>query len=307
MKWAGVIRRPATRSTWDLEITANAPATLTTDYTIKDDLGSEWTLIDPVSIVIGPQTVTFTAVLFGPVSGASGSEITQVTFVPAVTAVQSLTDATVGQDEETDEQINQRWSRSVRNPSVTTTGRMFAALANVGGVTEVEVYENDSDVYDAVRDIEPHTLWCVIEGGTVADIAEVIALNKTGGTGLKGTESATYNETRTRPDGTTYIKGRSVRFDRVSLVDLFVRVTATTKSGDPVDGPAVADAIATQSYRIGETAAASELYEPAYEINDDLVLTDLEISLDGIAYTDETLAPGFDGRFTISADNVTVL
>jgi len=90
--------------------------------------------------------------------------------------------AVVGIDEETDQELRVRRNRSLETPQSSSTGRMFTALANLPNVTDVAVYENDTDVTDA-DDIPAHSLWVVVEGGAVADIVETMVKNRPGARG----------------------------------------------------------------------------------------------------------------------------
>src|SRR5690606_28581640 len=113
---------------------------------------------------------------YGAIEGVAGAEIQQDTFVTAVTGLNAPTDATVGVDEETEEEVRRRRNLSLQNPSQSTTGGIFSRLANTAGVTDVQVYENDQPSFDAARDIPANTIWCIVEGGTIENIVETIAL-----------------------------------------------------------------------------------------------------------------------------------
>lgn len=308
IKICGITRRPATRSTWDIDVTTDRSLTLSADYTIIDDLGQSWFVPQDVALSAGTTAVTFRALDFGSVSNTAGAALEQATVVLGVTALSAPGNPVIGSDEETDAELRRRRNLSLQNPSYSTVGGMFARLANTPGVLDVQVYENDTDVYDAVRDIKAHTIWAVVEGGTLEDIAETMAKNKTGGTGLKGDVTQVYNETRIRPNGTTFVVPHTMKFDRPVIANLFVNVTATRKvSGDPVDTVLIAQRLAAADFAIGEEAVASELYEVAYgDSEPNFFLTDLEISDDDATYTDEQLTSALDGKFVILQANVTV-
>lgn len=308
LKICGITRRPATRSTWDIDVTTDRSLTLSADYTIIDDLGQSWFVPQDVDLTAGTTSVTFRALDFGAISNTSGAALDQATVVLGVTNLVATVDPVIGANEETDAELRRRRNRSLQNPSYTTTGGMFARLANTAGVLDVQVYENDTDSTDA-RGIPAHSLWVVIEGGTLEDIAETMALNKTGGTGLLGSVTQVYNEERIRPNGTAFNVPHTMKFDRPVTTDLYVNVTATRKvSGDPVDTVIIAQRLAGVDYAIGEEAVASELYEIAYgdEQDPNFFLTALEISDDDITFTDEQLTSALDGKFIIQVANVTV-
>lgn len=309
LKQTGTLVRPATQSTWDIQVTTTIPVTLTADYQIKDELGQLWGIPSDVNLLAGNTTVTFQSVNFGSVKGLAGTALTQATVVLGVSGLTALVDALPGQDEETEPQVRRRRNRSLRNPAYTTTGSLYARLASTAGVTDLEIYDNDTKSYDAVRDIPANTLWVIIEGGTVADIAETYAINKNAGTGMKGGVSGIYQETRERPGGSTYIKNHVMKFDRPVYVPLYIRMTATRKIVDvPVNSEEIKARLTDLEFLIGEagTVSAGSLYSPARGEAPNFFLTDLEVSQDGVSWTDEEEFPGYAGKFTLDSANITI-
>jgi len=182
IKLSGITRRPATRSQVDVEVTTDRPLTLPEDYAVEDDLGQAWTTLNAIDIIAGETTVTLFAEDFGAVEAGPATVVNPVTVVIGVLSVTNALSAVVGIDEETDQELRVRRNRSLETPQSSSTGRMFTALANLPNVTDVAVYENDTDDTDA-DGIPAHSLWVVVEGGAVADIVESMTKNKTGGKG----------------------------------------------------------------------------------------------------------------------------
>lgn len=307
IKLAGITRRPATRSQVDVTLTTDRPLTLPADYAVEDDLGQAWTTLSTVDVVAGANTVTLFAENFGAVEADADTVTEPVTFVIGVLSVTNPTAATVGRDEETDEQLRVRRNNSLENPATSTVGGLFTVIGNLTGVTDLAVYENDQDTTDTERDIPPHTIWAVIEGGAVDEIVEAIAKNKTGGTGLKGTVTGTYIETLQKPNGDEYDIIHEMRFDRPTEVPLYVELTATRKnSSDPADIDLIKQKLSEKVFGISDNAEASDLYETVREAGNNFVATDLQISLDDITYTDGQLISAPDEKFTIDVANITV-
>lgn len=307
IKFSGIARRPATRSQWDLSVDAAAPLNIASGYTIIDDLSQEWATADDRSLISGSNTVTFLAVNWGAVVGSAGATLQQVTVEPLITGLSAPTDSLVGIEEETDEQLRIRRNKSLQNPAYSVIGSMFAKLADLTGVIDLVVYENDTDLYDADIDLNAHSIWVVIEGGTVADIVETMTKQKTGGTGRKGAVSGVYIETLTRPDGQQFLITHTQKFDRPVDVPVYVTVTATRRNASvPIDEALIAQKIADRAFLIGEDALASTLYGDGYQAGNTFVLSDMLISDDNVIFTDEKLSSANAGKFTIDAANVTV-
>lgn len=307
-KLAGIFPRPGTRSQWDLTVTTDRPLTLTEGYTIEDELGQEWLVPDEVELVTGDNTVTFQASDFGDIAGTTGAEFEEVTFVRGVTGLSADVDAVPGRDEETVEEFRQRRARSLENPAYSTVGALFAKLANLPGVTDLAVYENDQSTDDPETGIEANTVWAIVENGTVDAIVETLVKQRTSGCRTKGDVEGTYTETLIRPNGAEFFMVHAMRFDRPRYVDLYVRLTVTRKVTDePVDLDLIRQQIANRELVIGESIQAGQFYDNAYGAGDGYIVTDVEISDDaGMTWTDAKLDPELDQKYEIDTGNIDI-
>jgi uncharacterized phage protein gp47/JayE len=304
LKFSGLTRRPAVRSTWDLEVTVNNNGELQDGYTVRDEQDQQWFLDSTVQVFAGANTVTFKAVEFGEIIGLAGQAITQLTFDPNVTTITSPIAATIGRDEETEEELNKRRNVSLQNPAYSVLGALFVKLSQTAGVTDVALKENKSPNYDPVLDLQPNQIWCIVKGGEVDSITETIAKNVTGGTPLKGAEQAIYNETVTRPDGSSFTIQHLINFDRPTQISLYVRADIKQKVTGallPIDD--IKAALSNVDFDIGQSAIATELYATAYSVAGDFILSNLQVSTNGVDYFGE-LQSGFSGEFFIDVGNI---
>ena len=306
-KLSGVYRRPATRSQVDLTINADRTISLSSGYQVADTIGQVWETTSDTAIVSGANTVTVFAQEFGAVEASAGTITEPVDIVIGITSVTNALDATVGISEEADVEFRQKRNKSLQLPAYSTLGSILANIINVANVTDAVAYENDTDSYDAITDINAHTIWLIVEGGDVTDIAEAMVKQKTGGTGTKGSVTQEYTETIIRPDGSEFDIIHEMNFDRPTPVDIYVNVTATRKDPtSPVDTALIATKISEYVFSIGESLQAGFLYENGYEAGTNFILTALEISDDDITYTDGSLSPALDEKYQIQSANVTV-
>lgn len=319
-KLSGLYLLPSSRSQWDITVTTDRNLTLPSGYTITDNNNQEWFIDSDLNLNTGDTTVTFLSKLWGDISGiASGSSFTQSTPELGVTSISTLNDATNGRNEETEEEFRLRRQASTENPSQSTIGAIYAKLADVNGVSDVAVYDNSSDIADQITGssnkdlmdssepvtISPHTMWVVIDGGSLDDIGEIIAKHRLGNT--KGSVKVSYTDTLTRPDGTELTIINEHFIDRSTQVDLHVRLTVTqTKVGSVIDTDAIKNKLLQKKFYIGEYVQAGELYPDVYIDNFNYIASDLEISLDGAAWTDERLFTGFDGKFNLETANISI-
>lgn len=307
-KLHGLYLRPGSRSQRDLNVTTDRPVFLYSGYKIRDQSNQVWFVRQNVTIPAGTTTVTFFAQDFGKVTGLIADTFTQLTPELGVLSITSDAVAVVGRDEETPEEFRQRRNRSLENPATGSTGAIFAKVAQLTGVTDLNVGENDTKIDDVLTGIPANSIWLVAEGGAVSEIVEVMVKQKGGGTGTKGSVIGRYIETLIRPDGTTLAIAHDMQFDRPIYIPLHIKLTAKRKiSSEPVDVDSLKEALADRVLHIGESIDANELYANGYgtaRVN--YVLTDMEISADGVTYTEGELSPGFQGKFTLSNANIVI-
>ena len=307
IKLSGITRRPATRSQVDVTVVTDRPLTLPIDYAVEDDLGQSWSTLAVRTLTAGTTTVTLFTVNFGAVEADSNTIVNPVTVVIGVLSVTNPLAATVGIDEETDQELRIRRNRSLETPQSSSTGRMFTALASVPNVTDVAVYENDTPTTDS-DGIPAHSLFVVVEGGSVSAIAETMTKNKTGGKGMTGAITGTFSEVFTRPNGTTFTIVSTMTFSRPTIVPVLVRLNATfINPALPIDDENIKLEIAKKQFSIGDNLLAGDLYRLALNGGENFIPTSLEISSDdGATFTDGQLLTDLSGKFSISADDVTV-
>lgn len=307
-KLHGLYLRPGSRSQRDLNVATDRPVFLYSGYKIRDQSNQVWFVRQNVTIPAGTTTVTFFAQDFGKVTGLIADTFTQLTPELGVLSITSDAVAVVGRDEETPEEFRQRRNRSLENPATGSTGAIFAKVAQLTGVTDLNVGENDTKIDDVLTGIPANSIWLVAEGGAVSEIVEVMVKQKGGGTGTKGSVIGRYTETLIRPDGTTLQIAHDMQFDRPVYKPLHINLTAKRKvTNDPVDLNTLKEALAKRVMHIGEEIDANEFYADGYSAGRvNYVLTNLKISIDGITFTDAELSPGFQGKFTLDVANISV-
>lgn len=306
-KIAGVFRSPAKKSQADIDIVTDRNLTLEAGYTIQDDNGQNWVTDSQNILSNGANVITVFAETFGDIQAVSNSIETPITIVLGVVSVTNPAPAIVGVDQESDEELRIRRNKSLENPAYSTLGSILSKIAGLEGVTDVVGYENSTAVADPTLVLDPHSIWVIVEGGEVADIAEVFAKQKTGGTGMKGVITATYQETIERPSGSTFVLDRDYLFDRPVEVPLYIRMDATRRNpAQAIDIDLIKTKIAERTYEIAEDADASSLYGDAYQAGTNFILYNLEISDDNISFVDTSISSGFGNKFTIDTANITI-
>jgi len=227
---------------------------------VKDDNGNVWNLPAAVLIPIsGSIAVTVTAAEQGDIQAATGTINTINTPTYGWQSFVSTSDAIPGNPVETDAELRLRQTASTSLPALTPMGAMYGALANLAGVDRLALYENYTGAVDA-NGMPAHSISAVMDGGTVADIAETIGQRKTPGAATYGTTTGDYTDPVT---GIPY----SIDFFVLADITIKVVITGTALTGYVADTATLVKAAVAaylSALDIGQDVQYSRIWSPAY-------------------------------------------
>lgn len=310
-----VFRKAGSFTTVNVNVTTNTTVTLqgvdenynspdATGYTIQDNEGNRFILVNTQTLSAGTTSVLFRAETLGEVIVLPNTITTPVTIVLGVVSVNNPTVATsIGSDEELDADLKVRRRQSVAISSFGYLNGLQAALLQLDGVTDAKVYENYTSSTDA--DGTPaHCIWVVIDGGSSKDIAETIYGKKCPGTNMRG--DITY--TITTQAQTQFV----AKWDEADVAPLYIKFSIQpTVAGITFNQTDIKDYIEKNlSYKIGECAETSSITTVAQEAIDSLggqgYAVDVLISDDEATWV-EYLDPVVASRYSISSITITEL
>lgn len=259
VKLNGITRNLGAYSVVQLSLTGTTGTLVPANSLVSSaDGSSTWvTTVDAVIPNSGIVNVAAQATVLGAIA-ASANTLTAIG--SPVYGWQSVTNsgqAVPGAPQETDEQLRQRRAQSTSTPAQGIVEAVYGSLLNLTGVTQVQVYENYTEVTDA-NGLPPHSIYAVVLGGAQPDIIQTIWLKKSAGVTLFG--SITDNAID------SYGSPHPVQFDRPTDTSIYVAVNVVRRLGWPSTGVTdmqaaiVAWAIANQM--IGTDVVTSELYTP---------------------------------------------
>lgn len=306
LKLIAQTRRASTKSIVDITIVANKNVILPADYTIIDENKNEWVINAETTLIAGTNIVSFNAVNFGAIEASANTINDFVTVFPEIISVNNALPAEVGRDEESDVLLRKRRNNLLSVNSNSTIAGIYSKLFLLDTVTDAVIYENATDTYDALKDLNPHALWCIIDGGSVDEITKIIATDKTIGADLKGTISNNYVEIFLKADGTTRALTHIVKFDRPIEIPLYIKLTVSKKIiTDIIDMDAIKNKLIEKLYSINEKATATELYAYVYSAGNTFIASALEVSKDNITFGN-TATNDYDEKFIINAINIAI-
>lgn len=307
LKFCGIVRASATKSTVDVDITTDRTLSLPSDYTLTDELNQNWIISSSQILASGTTSVSFEAEDFGSISANANTITSQNTIVLGVVSVTNPLAATEGEDETTDTQLKIERAKSVSLPSENTVEGLQAKLLTVENVIDAVVLENKTLVYDATLDLNAKTIWAIVEGGAIEDIGTVLSIDRGAGVDMKGNISYTYTKQQPRNDGTFRQYDDLVKFDRPTEIPIYIKLDIALKAGSTsYDIDTIKAAIAEKTFNIGENATVTELYSYVYNGGNTFIATNLQISDDNITYVSDKLVANADARFTIDVANITI-
>lgn len=276
-------------------------------YTVQDNAGNEFILIDSDTLIAGTHTLNFRARNIGLVETTVGTITTPVTVVLGVVSVNNASGALeVGTDQETDAQLRVRRSYSTSLNASAYLNGLLGTVLNIEGVSDAKLYENYTGSVDA-DGIPAHGFWLIAEGGANTDIADAIYKKKSYGSNMKGDVSV---EIITASGQSFFAK-----FDRPTPKNLYIEFSIQPlASGQTFDLTSLKNYIVSNlSYGIGEAAESSKI---TCIIKDGIAETGglgvpvlVEISDDDVTYVEYLETDTKDEEWTVDATriNITVI
>lgn len=300
-------RLPSSRSTVDIEMVLNKTVSIPSSYTIKDLNNQNWIIGTAQTLDAGTHLVSFYSEDWGNITAEPNTINEQVTILTEVVSINNPESAISGRDEESIVQVRERRNKILEINASSTIGSIIGKILDLNGVVDAVPYENMTKIYDPVRDIQPNSYWIVVKGGDIAQISEIIAKDKTGGTGLKGKVETVYIEKFVRKDGSVREFYHDVKFDRPTEVSIHIKFKVSRKvSTQSIDIEHIKDILANKEFYIAQNITVTELYSTIYSAAANYIATDLEVSKDGVVWDSVFLQAGYDEEFIIEKSNIEI-
>ncbi len=282
---------------------ANYNDTNAAAYTVSDNSGNLWYLIDSVTLQSGTHSLAFRSQNMGLVQPVIGTITTQVTTVLGVTAVNnSVAPTTLGTEQETDSQFRVRRSRSTAVKGQNNIDALEGKLLDLEGISDAKTHVNRSGETDETG-TPPWTVWVIVEGGANADIASLIYENSCG-LPTRGDVAVSVPTV----SGEVFI----TNFDRANPVPLYIRFDfQATEDLETIDFSGIKNSIVENlTYNLNETAETSKVTQAAA----DAIITNggggyalnVEISTDGSDWKDYIPSASLQNKFVVDATRITI-
>lgn len=218
-------RKGGTYTTQYISITATKTVTLqgldgsyndntATAFTVSDDSGNLWYLIDTATITPGVSSLEFRAAEIGGVTPTIGTINTIITITEGITSVNNVVGyTTLGVEQESNYDFRIRRDSSTGNQSGNNTDTITGQILALDGVNNCITWVNETNTTDSTGTL-PHYIWVIVDGGANTEIADIIYSNK-GGCGTRGNI--------TIPISTISAQVLNISFDRPTIVPLYIK------------------------------------------------------------------------------------
>lgn len=268
-----------------------------TGYTVTDTNGNRWILAESQSLAAGTHLLNFRSAELGGVTALPNTITVMETIIAGVSGVNNPANNYItGNVGESDSEFRLRRNQSMSVPSQGFADSIQSQLLNLDNVTEAKVFQNRTS--SPVNGIPAHTVWVVVEGGNSQDIGQVIYANMPPGIPMKGNETVNI----TRPNGEIEV----VQYDLPTASDLYISATIKLLGG-AIDEDYLKEQLAQLTFEIGESVESANI---TTEIKDIIggngTPYDVELSTDGITYSEVVTPANLDEYFTINTANITI-
>lgn len=307
-------RRPAVRSIIPGAILGGQPGTIVNAGVIAevDGTGVQFRVKSTVIIGSGGTVAAdFEAVEFGPVAAPAGTLTVIGIGAPlGLETVTNPTQASLGRLQESDIASRRRRLLTLALQGVALPEAIVSRLYDIDGVNSLIFRENVTNANKIIDDgisIIPHSIYVVVSGGTDLEIATALLDTKSLGAGWNGAEMVNVVEPFS---GETY----EVKFDRAAEVPVFARITAKFNGLDGtsiIKGAVVAYAAGELpgdgGFEVGADISPFELSGAVNQVEPRIVVTLVELSTDGITYSQASIPITIQQQATITEASVTVI
>lgn len=265
-------------------------------YTLSDNAGNTWYLVDSKTLYTGSNVCEFRAKEKGAIIPTVGTIVNQVTIIDGIVSViNNFNPTIIGTEEESDSDFRIRREQALQITSENSIDAIIGQLLNLEGVSAVNAHVNNTNSTDTTGTLA-HTIWVVVEGGANKDIAEIIYANL----GAAGTRGSVSNQITTAG-----LQQITINFDRATIKPLYIKFNILPK-GDlgEINIGDIKEYIATNLiYQIGENVETSKVTEICSNAmlsdGDNGYALNVKVSSGGSAS-----ATSSDAGLTVSVDSV---
>jgi uncharacterized phage protein gp47/JayE len=281
-------RFSAQKATGTVKITVSPNITVEAGFLVGKENGVQYETVTSVTDDgSGVIYVGVSCTEYGVIGNTDINTITEI--VTLQTGVFSVTNEGAlvnGRNEETDQELTNRYFESLALSGGSTIDSIRANLLNNPNIRAAIVIENDSDSVDS-DGRPPHSFESIVLGGTPTEIGQAILEKKPGGIQPYGSQTVLVEDLSGRD--------KTIRFSYATEKEIYVNVSLKTAATFPSDGQELVKKQVITT--IGGTDTEGNIYS-GLGMSDDVILMKLATNI-------ISKIPGIDDiTIEMSTDNV---
>lgn len=323
-------RKSATYTTVQITMSGVADTVIPVGTELRSDNGDLF--INDYEYIIGSNgsvTGAFRAEEAGVISAEVGTITTIVTSVSGLETVINNAPATIGDEQESDQEFRNRIKESLNINSMSVLSAIKSAVANIEGVAQVKAYENifaSDSILNTIFKIPGHSVGIIVDYNETDPETEPVAYEIAKAIYNKKTLGAGYIEAETSA-ADAYIKSVQYLDDYDNTahtvvfakpIDHSVACTITVRrqnySGDDLEGDiknAIAEFLAGNNpevdrVEIGGTLSPFEIASAVSSVVPDIFITSVLIGNAGSSQSTNVISLGEAEKLVIEPENITV-
>jgi len=250
VKYGGLRRKQAVRATGQVTFSGTDGTSIPLGFIVQTEDEIQFQTTEAGEIASGTVTLNVEALVSGTSGNIPIGNIIEI--VSPIAGLDSVTNAsatTGGLDQETDEELRDRYNKSFIQDDNAATVRIRKELLEVTDVRDAIVEENDTE--STVNGVPAKSVAPFVFGGDNTAIAEAILRKKPSGIRSFGDITVTVADS----EGNNH----DIGFSRPTEINVYVNVTVTTDSNYPANGD---DLVITEVVKyIGGTDADATVYD----------------------------------------------
>lgn len=309
-----ITRKGGTFTIQNIDVTVDRTVTLqgldanyndinATSYTVSDNAGNLWYLIDTTTLLTGTTSLPFRSQQTGLSQPTIGTIQNQVTKVLGVTSVNnSVAPTSIGEAQESDGEYRIRRNRSISTRAQNNYDAMLGQMLELDGVTDAQLHINQTSSTDSTG-TAAYTVWMVVEGGANSDIANIIYQNSSG-LATRGNVSVAVRNIA----GQTF----TVNFDRVNPVSLYIQFDVKNTNSSVVISQDNIKNYITENLKFSlnqpaETSYVTEVASSALaDYGEGVYALNVEVSTDGVTWADFIASSSMKNKFVVDPSRITI-
>jgi uncharacterized phage protein gp47/JayE len=294
----GAIRYVNKPTTVTVMLSGDVGAVQTSGLVVGDSQGNQFTLANNVTL---PGDATFTCTKYGEIYVAPNTVTSIVSGgVDGLKSVNNPEAGYTGVDYESDVSLRSRRDKTTVSSGSSSVESIYATLSALG-LEYIRIRDNDTD--KQIGNQPPNSLYVVVDGGTVNDIAQRISERKAGGVPTYGTTSVTVYDVKGNP--------QTINFSRSTRIGVFIDVefrrlpTANISSNDAATNIKAAVVSYINSLQPGAPVAWSYIVPSVLSSNTGIQIDSLKVGLSVDSMGTDTISFDIDERALTAVENIT--